>query len=359
MRDDRGKVGLRALAVLIGAVLTVVLVSTVFFKWNLTGPGPLLTQRFSVGEFVSDIPRHLHWMIAFAILTGLMVPFRALQWQRALQRPVPFWERYHLVAIGAFANNAIPGKLGDVIRSFLLSRSQNLPFVQSLGSVAVCKLLEFAALMLLVAASFLGPFGQTMGQFSDKLIPALILCLSLVLVVVLLAHYAESLARALERRHRMPKLQHALVNIGEGLGTARSFRGMALALVFSIGPVLAPALAYGIGLKGLGIHGGLFAGAVVLGAIAFGQTVIGVPAGMGIYYAVTSWAARELGATDQEAAAYAFLTHISTLGTQLLVGAVSIRIRKIRWSELKRRTTLAAEAMRQATEGAGEKHAHA
>jgi hypothetical protein len=220
----------------------------------------------------------------------------------------------------------------------------------------VCKLLEFAALMLVVAASFLGPFGQTMGQFSDKLVPALVGCLALVLVVVLLAHFSGSLADALERRKRMPKLQHALVNIGEGLGTARSFRGMALALLFSAGPVLAASLAYGIGLRGLGIRGGLFAGAVVLGAIALGQSV---PVGVGMYYAVTSWVARELGATEQQAAAYALLTHLCAVAAQLAVGAVSIRVRKIRWSELKRRTTLAAEAMRQATEHAGEKHAHA
>ena len=44
-----------------------------------------------------------------------------------------------------------------------------MPFIQALGSVAVCKLLEFAALMLLVAASFLGPFGRILGRFSGAL----------------------------------------------------------------------------------------------------------------------------------------------------------------------------------------------
>lgn len=348
--QTRGKVGLHALAAFLGVVLSVALISTVFFRWHLGGDGPLLTSRFDWASFFRDLPSNIRWMIPFALLTAAMVPLRAWQWQRTLKRRAPFKERYHLVAIAGFTNNLLPGKLGDVIRAFLLSRSQSLPFVQCLGSVAVCKLLEFAALMLLVAVSFLGPFGKTMARFSGALWPALIACLVLVALTVVLAHYAESLAHGLARRHKMPKLQHVLINIGEGLGTAKSFRGMAVALLYSVGPVLAPALAYGLGLHGLGIKGGVFAGAVVLGAIALGQSAVVVPVGMGIYYFVTSWAARGLGATDQQAAAYAALTHITTVLTQILVGAFSIWARKIRWAELKRRTSMAAEAMRHVNE---------
>ena len=47
----------------------------------------------------------------------------------------------------------------------LLEFAADGSFVQSLGSVAVCKLLEFAALMLLVAASFVGPFHDTASRF--------------------------------------------------------------------------------------------------------------------------------------------------------------------------------------------------
>lgn len=350
MRDQRGKVGLHTIAVVLGVLLTVVLISTVFFHWHLHGPGPLLTPRFSWSTFAKDLPGNIRWMIPFALLTATMVPFRAWQWQRTLSRRVPFKERYHLVAISGLVNNIVPGKLGDVLRAFLLARRENLPFVRVLGSVAVCKLLEFAALMLLVAVSFLGPFGQTMARFRSALVPALIVCLVLVAVVVLLAHYAGALAVALARRHKLPKLQHALIHIGDGLGTAKSFRGMFVALAYSVGPVLAPALAYGIGLHGLGIRGGVFAGAVVLGALSLGQTVVVVPAGMGIYYFITGWAARSLGATDQQAAAYAALTHVSTVLTQMLMGAISLWLRKIKWSELRRRGNLAAEAMRHVDE---------
>ncbi|WNG35693.1 flippase-like domain-containing protein [Archangium violaceum] len=344
MRQPAGRTYLKALAVLVGVVLSVLLISSAFFRWNLGGEGPLLIPRFSLRKFVHDLPGHLPWLIPFMLLSASIIPARAAQWARTLSRPVPYRERYHLVAIGAFTHNALPGKLGDFIRSFLLARTQRIPFLQSLGSVAVCKLLEFAALMGLVAVSFLGPFGEKMADFAGPLRIAVGLCVGLVVAVVLLAHYALSLARALERKKRLPRVQHLLGHVSEGLGTARSFRGMAKALVFSIPPVLAPALAYGLALRGLGVRGGLFAGTVVLGAIALGQSLPGVPAGMGIYYFVTSWAARSLGAAPEDAAAFSTLTHLGTVLSQVGVGALSVRLRGIRIRDLRKGGSLAREA---------------
>lgn len=337
---------LKVLGGALGLLLTALLISTVFFRWNLGGQ-PLLVPRFSGRDFFRDLPGHLDWLVPFALLTASLIPLRAIQWQRTLSRKVPFTERYHLVAIGAFTHNALPGKLGDVFRSFLMSRSQRIPFVRALGSVAVCKLLEFSALVSVAALSLLGPVGDLLAQFEVALRSAALGCFVLVIAVVLLAHFAAPLALALKRRHRMPKLQLFLYEVAEGLGTARSFRGMAVALLFSFPPVLASASAYGSALSGMGLQYGMFAGAVVLGAIALGQSTPGLPVGMGVYYFVTSWMARKLGAAPQDAAAYAALTHLTTLLTNIGVGAISVWKRRLGWRELIRRTRRAREEVRQ------------
>lgn len=345
-----GKTHVKVLLGFVGVCLTAVLISTAFFRWNLSGKGPLLTPRFSLTRFIHDLPGHLDWLLLFMLLTASMIPLRAVQWQRTLSKPVPFKERYHLVAIGAFTHNALPGKLGDVIRSFLMSRSQKIPFVRSLGSVAVCKLLEFAVLVGVAALSLLGPVGDALDQFRGALRGAAIAALALVAAVVMLAHFASPLAKALHKRNRFPRVEAFLVEVALGLGTARSFRGMAVALVFSMPPVLANAAAYGSGLAGMGLRGGFFAGAVILGAIALGQATPGIPVGMGVYYFVTSWMARKLGAAPEEAAAFATLTHLATLSTNLIVGGISVWIRRMGWRELIRRTRTAREEVRQMAE---------
>ncbi|MCE9668129.1 flippase-like domain-containing protein [Myxococcus stipitatus] len=334
----------RLLLAVVGVVLSGVLLSTAFFRWNLRAPGPLLEPRFPLGAFVRELPGHLKWLLPFVLLQASIIPLRAVQWQGTLRRRVPFKERYHLVAIGAFVHNVLPGKLGDILRSFLLSRTERIPFLRCLGTVAVCKLMEFAALMLLVSASLLGPFGATLSRFEGQLKVAVSLCVGLVALVVLLAHWSTPLADALHRRHRLPRLEGLLHHVSDGLGTARSTRGLARVFFFSTGPVLASALAYGLALHGIGISGGLAAGAVVLGAISLGQALPGVPAGMGLYYFVTSWAARGLGASPEDAAAFATLTHLGTVLSQAGVGAISVHVRKIRVRDLRKGGSLAREA---------------
>jgi glycosyltransferase 2 family protein len=338
----------KVLGAAVGAVLSVVLVLSAFYRWDFTGAGPLLTSRFSLLTFIRQIPHHLGWMIPFILLTAAMVPLRAVQWGATLPAKVPFRERYHLVAIGGFVHNAIPGKLGDLTRAFLMARSQKSYFVVVLGSVAVCKLLEFAALMSLVALSLLGPFGKTMPQFLGALRAAVTGCIVLVIVVVLLAHYSGPLSERLVKAGRLPRWARFLAHVSDGLGAARSFRGMVLALLLSAGPVLASSLAYGLALTGVGVEGGIFAGAVMLGAISLGQGTPGVPAGTGIYYFVTSWAARKLGARPEDAAAFAALTHLCTVATFIGVGAISLWVRKIRLKDLRRGSLRAADAFKHA-----------
>ncbi|HZH03843.1 MAG TPA: lysylphosphatidylglycerol synthase transmembrane domain-containing protein [Myxococcaceae bacterium] len=340
----RARTGFRFLLAVLGATVSLGLLSTAFFRWNLSGDGPTLTPRFEVGTFLRQIPENLPWLLPFAVLSAAVIPLRALQWQRALATPVTFRERYHLVAIGAFVHNLIPGKLGELTRAFLLSRTQSLPLVRSLGSVAVCKLLEFAALMLVLSAAVLLSDSEAIRPFLGKLKIAAVVCLVLTSLVVALARFSGRLSQLLVRSERTAGLGRSLAHLGEGLGTARSVRGMGRLLLMSLPPVVAPALAYGIGLEAIGIQGGIWAGPVVLGAIAVGQAP-GLPAGMGIFYFLVSWVARSLGAAEEAAAAYAALTHLTSVVTLIAVGAVSVWMRKLRWRDLRRGSALAQKAL--------------
>jgi len=342
----RGSTALKVLLAVVGVVLSVGLVGSTFFRVGREDGRLTLTPRFDLSTFLADLPGQVVWLVPFILLSAAIIPLRALQWQATLPRPVPFRERYHLVGIGAFTHNVVPGKLGDLFRSFLMARTQQLPFMQALGSVLVCKLFEFAALMLLVAVGFLSPFRHVLGRFSAGLWIAVPACMGLVILVVVLAHRAGTLADWLERRERLPGVRGFLRNLGEGLGSARSLPGMGRVLLLSLGPVLASSLAYGVALTGLGVEGGIFAGPVVLGAIALGQLIPGLPVGTGVYYFVTSWTARELGVPAADAAAFSILTHLATVLTMTAVGAISVWRRKLSWKELRQRASEAARTVR-------------
>ena len=337
---------------LVGVALSATLVATAFFRVGFDG-GLHLTPRFHLGGWIHDLPSHLPWVLGFAALTASILPLRALQWRYTLgDREVPFSHRYHSVAIGAFVHNAIPGKLGEFMRAWLLARREKFPFVQSLGSVLVCKLLEFAALLVVVAVGLAGPLGRNTGHLGKAMVIAAPICVGLLGLVFAGAHFAMPIERYLERREKLPRLRVLLLNLGEGFGAARRPRHLAMAFLASFGPVLAAALAYGVALQALGVPNGIVSGVIVLGAIALGQLTPGLPIGLGMYYLLSSWAARALGASESQAAALSVLTHFATFGTNLLVGLVSLLSQKMGLKELLRGKRAVMEASRHVAEAA-------
>lgn len=342
--------GIKTFAALAGALLSLLLLSTAFFHWDFSGAGagggwPKPVPRFPMVKFLRQIPRNLHWLAVFSLLTAAVAPMRALQWQGALPESVPYRERYHLMGIGVFVNNVLPGKLGDLTRAFLMARTRNLPFVTTLGSVAVCKLLEFYALMLIFAAALMSPLSPALRPFLGGLKWALLGLVALSLLLWLLSRRAGRWGRRLTNStHRLTWLSRPLQQLDAGLGAARSFHRLAWVGLLSIPPVLAPAMGYGLGLEALGVPGGLFVGPLVLGVIALGQ-VPGLPATIGIYYLLTSWIARALGASEEAAAAYAALTHLASLTTLVSMGTISVIARRLKWSELRRGSAQAREAL--------------
>jgi len=332
---QRGRWLVRGALGLLGMAASTALAASAFFHVRLAGGRLALAPRFALGAWASDLPRHLPWVGAFALLTATLLPLRALQWRFALGPGAPgFLSRYHAVAIGAFLHNAVPGKLGDLARALLLARRHGLPFFESLGSVLVCKLFELAALVAVVALTLAGPLGAGFfGRLGPALLIAASLCLSLLAAALVLARHALPWGLAL-KRGRWPRLGGALMHLGKGLHATRSPKRAALVFLASLGPVVASALAYGVALQALGVHRGLWAGGVALGAVSLGLIIPGLPIDTGMYYLMTSWAARTLGASPAQAAAFAALTHGATFSTQLAIGFISVIVHRLRPSDL-------------------------
>lgn len=345
-RKPGPRAGWKIAAIAFGVAFTLALGSTAFLSWNLHGR-PLVTPRFSVSAFRHALGANLPWLVVFTLLSAAMLPLRAVQWQKTLEKPTPFRERWHFVNIGAAVHNLLPGNLGDVTRAFLLARTQRLPVVVGLGSVAVCKLLELATLVIIAALALSLPYWNRLPELAEALEAAAWLFVALATAVVLLARFSGPLAGRLMRAGRWQRLQFLLRHVDAGLGTARSVKGMLIALAFSFPPNMAAALAYGIGLRAIGVEHGILAGPIVLALIALGKGTPGIAPGPGLYILITSWAARALGASAEDAAAFALLTNIATGLSHWIPGLMSLAIRRVRWSELKRETTLAKEAARE------------
>ncbi|HZI04685.1 MAG TPA: UPF0104 family protein, partial [Archangium sp.] len=69
MKRPAGRTFLKALAVVVGVGVSAALISSVFFRLNPGGAGPLLVPRFPLEKLVHDLPGHLRWLIPFMLLS--------------------------------------------------------------------------------------------------------------------------------------------------------------------------------------------------------------------------------------------------------------------------------------------------
>lgn len=309
-----------------GALLSLSFIASAFFDPSIADGQLHLVPRFSLGSWISALPEHLIWVIPFAACAAAILPLRALSWGLALgpHKAPPFRARYHAVASGAFVHNALPGQLGDLCRAQLIARRCGLPLFEGFGAALVCKLFEFLALIALVGISLLSSAGAGIDGLESAVLAAAILFALLAGASWLLARWMGPLARWLEDRNRLPRLRNILENLGQGFTPIRSLRQSLRLALAALGPVLAPALGYGIALQAMGVERGILLGPLLLGAITLSQFSVGLPIGVGMYYLSASWAARALGVPDGDAAALTLLTHLATVATNLIVGFASI-----------------------------------
>jgi hypothetical protein len=317
----------------VGLALGALLVSLVFFRPGWNG-GPTFTPRFELHGFAGRLSSHLRWLAAFVALSALLPGARALVWRAVFPRPPPRWSHaYHATALGALVHNAVPGKLGPLAAAWVLARMARRAFAPAFSSQLVSKLLELGVVVALGAAA---AAARAPGAAVGRAV------LAGAALFAVLATAAAALALGAPRaavriRGRLPRAGAALAALGEGVLGAGSPGRLARALLLAALPALCAASAYGLALRGLGVEESVAGGALLVAVIAFGQFTPGLPIGAGVYWSLSAWAARQLGADPEGAAALAILTHLGTVGVNLAVGGVSALLRRGEVAALFRR----------------------
>ncbi len=130
-----------------------------FLAWQVSrieDPSGLIDELASANWF---------WLIPAVAVYFVGVLFRARRWQYLLAplRPIPVRRLYPVVVIGYAANNLLPMRLGELVRSYYLARQENFNASSALGSVAVERVFDGLTLIALVAVT--APWLLLLGEF--------------------------------------------------------------------------------------------------------------------------------------------------------------------------------------------------
>jgi hypothetical protein len=334
----------RAALVAVALAGAAVLVLLVFYRLDWQD-GPSLAARFDLGGFLARLPTHAGWLGPFVAVAATLAGWRAIVWRAVSPPPPPaLAEAYHATALGALVHNTVPGKLGPVAAAWILARRAGTPLAAALSSQLVAKLLELGAVVAVAALAALAT--RPDPALSRAVLAGAAVFSALAAAALATALVAPRLGARVARR--LPRAGAALGALGAGL-SALAGRRLALALLVALAPALTSALAYGFPLRAAGVEGSAAAGALLVAVITFGQLTPGLPVGTGVYWGLSAWAARRLGARDEDAAALAVLSHAGMVAASLAVGLVSALVRRAALVDLLRRRREVARLVRPPT----------
>lgn len=177
-----------------------------------------------------DIKQANYFWIVISVLMGyLAIVSRGIRWN-ILLKPLDYkpkrWNSIHSVAVGYFANLAVP-RIGEVTRCTALNQSEDIPVDKLFGTVLLERVIDSALLLTLLVTTFLikiDLFGEFFkSAFADKFGNAkfgfihILIILVIVLLVVLLFVFRKKLSTI----PLVVKIKNFLLGIGEGFKTIR------------------------------------------------------------------------------------------------------------------------------------------
>jgi uncharacterized protein (TIRG00374 family) len=292
--------------------------------------GVAIYVAFSIWADARSVGRALasfHWLIALAALglASLNYLVRFGRWHyylKVLGLKVPVGHSL-LVFLGGFSLTVTPGKLGEVVKAFLLRESHGIPAARTAPIVVAERFTDLVGLLLLACV----------GIFSFKADPRFLIVASILIGFGLLVVSVESIAAFFLRLSShvpfvckvTPKLEEAYRTTAELLRPRPLILGVLLSVVSWFFECTAFwAVVHGFAGASVDIQAATFiyASMTVAGALSF------LPGGLGVTEAGMLAMLEQLatGCNRSVAAAATFVTRLCTLWFAVLVGIAALLI---------------------------------
>jgi uncharacterized protein (TIRG00374 family) len=268
----------------------------------------------------------LEWLVlAVAAITADLF-FRALRWQ-CLIRPicrVPLRRLSAYMLVGYLANNVLPARLGELVRSHYLGDREGISRSATLGTVVVERIVDTVILVGIGAAAILVLNVRGVVVSAVLVGVAVAGLLVVALAVALAAHRLPGAARAAAFLDRWPRIVGIAVRLRDGLRVAALPKTIALSAVLSVAAwscTVVAVLAVG---QALGLQLTLGEGALLAAGTNLATAVPSGPGYLGTFEIAGQSIATAFGIAATTGLALALLIHVLTLAVSSIGGAAAL-----------------------------------
>jgi hypothetical protein len=266
------------------------------------------------------------WLAVMLAFQALDILVRAVRWQRLL-RPVArvrFGDTLDALLVGYLANNVLPARLGELVRSHRFGERAGLSRTTTLGTVVVERVVDTGVVVAIAAVGILvlGVRGVVADAVAVGL--ALAALLGVGLAIGIAAHRlpgAEWIAGAVARWPRVGELAGKLRT---GLAVAGQPRALGEGLGLSVVAWGASLLAVAAAGQAIGLELRIGEAALLASGAALATAVPAGPAYLGTFELAFVGIGEALGIAAEPALAVAILAHASILVVTTVGGGAAL-----------------------------------
>ena len=302
---------------IVGAVISIVALWIVLSGVDLTRVGDLVRR--------AD-PR---WVAFAAVLSTLDLAFRGLRWQRLL-RPIArirYLPMFGYLLIGYLANNVLPARLGELVRSHYIGDREGISRAAALGTVVVERVIDLVAVVGIATAALLILSVRGVVATAVFVGAGVATAFLVVLALAIVAHRLPGADRVRAIADRWPKLQDLARSLQGGLQVASRPRTVIEALVTSVAAWTCSILAFAAIGQAIGIQLTIGQAALIGSSVALASAVPAGPSNLGTFELAAVKVSSAIGIPADTAFALALLSHATILVVTSVGGAIAfIRI---------------------------------
>lgn len=315
----------RSLPALIGIAISVALLA-----WAL--------RDVSLTDVLQHIRSARPGPLALAVvLATITFPLRLVRWRLLLRdesgepyRAGPLW---HAIALGFMANNLLPLRAGELIRSYTAARLAPARFATVISSVAVERIFDGLTVVALLAlalfssglSSSAAVGGTSVAQLARIAGIAGFIALLGAIAVVAAPLTAERVVRRVLRHTQMAdRIVDLIEGVRQGLTVLRSPSRLLRVILWSLVLWLVNALAFYVGFSAFDIPVSYTGALLLQGLLVLGISIPSTPGFFGPFEAVIVAVLALYGVPGSLAFSYAIGFHVTTFVPITLLGLWSM-----------------------------------
>jgi hypothetical protein len=266
------------------------------------------------------------WIVLLVVFVSADVLMRAVRW-RVLLMPlarVPLRATLASLLVGYLANNVLPARLGEVVRSHDLGERTGVSKAAILGTIVVERVVDTLVVVSIASVAIL--VLSVRGVVASAVLVGLAVTALLVVGIAagIAAHRLPGAARVAGFLDRWPRVRAALTRLRDGLRVASSVRVMAAAVALSVGSWSCTVLAFAAAAQAVGVEPTMGQAALLAAGTNLATAIPAAPGYVGTFELAAVTIAGSVGIDPASALAFAVLVHATTLVLTSIGGATAL-----------------------------------